>query len=184
MPTGYTPLTTHTLSKTRYDKPFEVMDGYYNWTFITADDAAFLEGTVVDIDASGQVAVAASGQGMGFALQTVEDMSAQNGRRNLQQTKVHQGDVIGVQYGVGAAATKIHEGSGDVGDYCYWDGSTLQFEPSGSVPSGVKVIGRLVAGPAENTVSFNGTAGSSSTASSVKAYILFDFALEDKDIFG
>lgn len=182
--TAYTPLSTHTLAKTRYDKPFEVMAGYLNHTFISGASDAYLEGTVVDIGPSGTCRVAVSGQGMGFALQSVEDMTAQNGRRNLQQTKVHQGDVIGVLLGQGTVATKIHEGSGNVGDYAYWDGTTLQFEPSGSVPSGVKVIGRLVAGHGENTNTFNGTAGSSTTASSVKAYLLFDFALEDNDIFG
>lgn len=183
MATSYIPQSTHTLAKTRYDKPFEVMAGYLNWTAVTGPSDVYLEGTVIDIDASGKIAIAASGCGVGFALQTVEDMSALNGYRNVNNTKVNCGDVIAYQYGQGAAATKVHEGSGNVGDYCWWDGSTLQFDPSGSIPSGCKVIGRLVAGPGENTNTFNGTAGSYTTASSVKAYLLFDFRLEDSGIF-
>lgn len=181
MANPYVPQSTHLFGKTRYDKPFEVLNGYLNLTLGTnATGSGFLEGTVVDISSSGTAVPAASGaMGIGFALQTVKDLSAQEGRRNLNKTEVNLGDFIGVQYGAGMCATKIHEGSGDIGDYAWWDGNRLQF--ASSVPSGVNAIGRLVQGDGSDpTVGVNGTSGSKYVAGSKKAILLFDFRIHDR----
>lgn len=176
---SYVPQSLHLLSKTRYEKPFEVLYGYLNVTLPTrSTGSGFLEGTVVDINASGNAVVAASGAlGIGFALQTVRDMSAQNGYRNYNKTEAALGENIGVIFGDGVAATMIHEGSGNVGDYAWWDGSTLQFDAE--PPSGVAIIGRLLQADGSNPgAGVRGTAGDYLTASSKKAIVLFNFKIQ------
>lgn len=175
----YVPQSAHLFTKTRYEKPFEVLRGYDIETFPTLrTGSGYLEGTVVDIDASGNAVVAASGVGrVGFALQTVKDMSAQNGSRNYNKTEAALGDSIGVVFGDGVCATMIHEGSGDVGDFAWWDGSTLQFDAE--LPSGVVAIGRLLrTDGGDPTAGVRGTAGSYTTASSKKAIVLFNFQIQ------
>lgn len=175
----YVPDSLHLMDVTRYEKPFEVLGGYLAHNFLTSPSgSAFLEGTVVSFDSSQRAVVAASGAGDGFAIQTVADLSTLKGRRNLNQTVVNKGDAIGVAYGNGLAATKIHEGSGNIGDLCWWDGTTLRFDTSGSVPSGVKILGRLLQRDGSNpTLGVNGTAGSTTAASTHKAIVMFDFPI-------
>lgn len=178
----YIPGTVYTLGVGRYDKPFEVMRGVLDQGFLTdPSGGTWLEGTVVDVS-GGYMVVAASGKGMGFALQTVLSSASTLplGYLNPNKTNIVRGDMCGMQFGLGMCATKIHEGSGDIGDYAWWNGSTIKFDAYGSVPSGVKVLGRLIQadGP-DTTVGVNGTAGSKTTASSVKAILLFDIPIDD-----
>lgn len=175
-------LTPETLSlaKTRFDSTFEVMRGdrESNEAFMTvaSSGTAWLAGTVVDLDANGKLVVAASGKGLGFALQRVKDMSGDNGYRNLAQETANLGDPVGVQFGIGECATKIHTGSANPGAYAYWNGTSLALVAT--PPSGVKVLGRVLRQDGlDITAAVSGTAGTYSSASSVKAVILFNIPI-------
>jgi hypothetical protein len=180
--------------KTRYNTTFEVMRGYENHPHMTSPSGAHASkalyentywkaGTVLDLNAAGFVVVAPSGKGQWFALQNVEDMSGNNGYRNLQNTTAARGEVIGCQFGAGMAATAIHGGSGKSGDVGVWDGSTLRFIAPADFAQATmgKPLCRLEHADGSNVLrSLNdatATAGDKDTPSNVKAIIRFSIPL-------
>lgn len=199
MATPYVPSYEY---KTRYNTTFEVMRGYENHPHMTSPSGAHAStalyentywkaGTVLDLNTAKYVVVAPSGAGQWFALQNVEDMSGNNGYRNLQNTTAARGEVIGCQFGAGMAATAIHGGTGSPGDVGVWDGSTLRFidpatyaaPPSGLTSQGAfgKVLCVLEhadgTNPLRSLNTASATAGSKDTASNVKAIIRFSIPL-------
>lgn len=172
------------LNKTRYNTSFEVLRGYDNHPRLTSPSGStWIAGTMLNLDAGGYATIAASGLGQWFSLQNVADMSGDNGYRNRNNTTANRGDVIGAQYGIGMAATAVHAGVGSPGDIGVWTGSTILFLSPSVYSASVngKAVCRLEHADGTDTTktltAAGATAGSSSTASNVKAIIRFNIPL-------
>lgn len=190
MPTGFTP---EMLYKTRYNTSFEVLRGYDNHPQATAPSGTdgttiypnthWKAGTMLALNAAGYVVAAPSGAGQWFALQDVQDLSGNNGYRNLQNTVVNRGDFIGCAFGTGMAATAIHAGTGNRGDIGVWDGSTMRFIPAASYVAATHGKAVCVLEHADGTNTLQGltaasaSAGNKDTASDTKAIIRFNIPL-------
>jgi hypothetical protein len=189
MPTSFTP---EMIYKTRYGNSFEILRGYDNHPQPTAPSGAsgatlyantyWKAGTMLALNAAGYVVVAPSGAAQWFALQDVQDLSGNNGYRNLQNTVAARGEFITCQYGVGMAATAIHAGTGSRGDIGVWDGSTMRFIPAASYVAGhgkaVCVLEHVDGTDiTRGLTTASATAGDKDTPSDTKAIIRFSIPL-------